>query len=99
MSEPTGDEIHRVCVYLAKLAEGMFRGSGVPGIENAGVYVSVCATDPEFCDAVAERGPWAVVDDVRKFDAMRNGCLSYQATNGQIVTPAQARALSGEPDQ
>ena len=97
--QPTGDEIHRVCRYIAQLAEALFWGSGEPGLENAGTYVSVCATDPEFADAVVKSGSSAMIDNLGKFDAMLNGCLSYRTKDGRILTPAEARALSGVADQ
>ena len=60
----------------------------------------MCAFDPYFAAAFAESGNGAIVDSADGvYDAKRNGCLSYRAINGQILTPATARALDGSPDQ
>lgn len=95
---PTGDQIYNVCRYLAWLSDGLARSAGTPGLENAGWYVSICATDPSFAQAVSERGASAVIDDPSKFNPMTNGCLSYRAANGQILYPSEARTLSGKAD-
>lgn len=97
---PTPEEMVRVCRHIAKMANAMAWGSGEPGLEIAGTTVSVCATDPAFAARFAEHGNEAIIDSERGvYDAMMNGCLSYRTKDGRILTPDEARELSGVTEQ
>lgn len=95
---PTGDEIHRVCEYLAGISDSLSQGAGTDGIGNAGTFVSVCACDPDFSAAVAKSGLSAIIDHPQQFNAMTNGCLSYEAASGEVLYPSEARKRHGVRD-
>lgn len=101
MSErPTPEEIHKVCKYIAEMANAMGHQSGVPGLEVAGITVSVCATDPVFAEAFAKKGNGAIIDaDKETYCAIFNGCLSYRAINDEILHPFEARERMGVKTQ
>lgn len=77
---------YRYVKAIANAAEGFSRGSGVPGVDIAGLIVSCAANDKKFCDAFFANPTETLISSDR-FDGLRNGCLSYIAQNGQHIDP------------
>lgn len=85
---------------IAKLAESsadIAARAGVGGCEMAGMVVSVLHTNPDLIPAFL-RDPIATVVESERM-AWENGCLTWLARNGQVVSPAELRAHLGQLDQ
>lgn len=82
---------------IAEAAQAVAFQAGVGGMETAGMFVSVLAAHPEKVAGFLD-GSLSIVDDGHLLNA-HCGCLSWHATNGQIVTPADYRNAMGRRDQ
>lgn len=71
---------------IAEIAEALAWQAGVGGQETAGGFVSYLAKHPEHVEAFLARGVFELPDDW-----FRNGCLTWYAMNGKVVTPEEAR--------
>ena len=87
----------QVITRIAEYASTFSEQAGVGGCETAGWIVSVLATHPHLIPDFLN-DPGAVFIDRDEMRHIENGCLSWHAKNGEIVTPAELRAEIATPD-
>lgn len=88
----TDAEAHTVIQKIAEVATGVGWQAGVPGADIAGMIVSHLAIHPEHVARFLAEGSELFVDGTIRPEA---GSLSYQAMNGQILTPSTLRQMKG----
>lgn len=87
----------QVIQKIAEVASINAAMANVGGCEMAGMIVSYLAAHPEKVDDFLLCGTSLMIDDERFH--WRNGCLTWHANNGSIVSPAELREITGGADQ
>lgn len=81
---------------IAEIASAIGFQAGVSAMETAGALISVLAVHPEKVRPFLA-GELSAVDD---FDLLcpEKGCLTWLAMNGNLISPAAARAAKQQRD-
>ena len=77
---------------IASVADDVACQAGVGGVELAGQFVSVLTQNPELIGSFLD-GTMDMIGDDRLFHA-QNGCLTWHARNGQVISPEQYLELT-----
>lgn len=77
-----------VIKWIAKVAHAIGWQAGVGASEIAGTIVSVLAANPQIIDRFLLEGAGTFIDGPISLDAV-NGCLTYFAQTGEILSPAE----------
>jgi hypothetical protein len=93
-SAPGGYE--QAITDIANAATAVGFQAGEPAMELAGQIVSVLAANPELIERFRREGTELFIDG--SFDPAK-GSLSYRATSGATMTPAELRSKRGQHDQ
>lgn len=86
------DRAKAIIDKIAEVANIVGDGAGEPAMELAGQFVSVLRANPEHIDRFLKDGVELVFDGTLNPE---NGCLTYRAINGNILSPAELRRRKG----
>jgi hypothetical protein len=84
----------QVIKKIAEIASDVAWQAGVGGMETAGQFVSVLAAHPEKIEGFLA-GTLSIIDDGALLRADQ-GCLTWHARDGRVVSPEEARAAAGQ---
>lgn len=73
---------------IAEVSHAIGWQAGVGASETAGTIISVLAANPQIIDRFLSDGAGLFIDGPISLDAA-NGCLTYLARNGEILSPAE----------
>lgn len=90
-SNPVGDFIH----YVAEVSHAVGFQAGVGGRETAGAIISYLAQHPDKLDAFMKDGVFGWDTD----EWVTGGCLTWQANDGKVWHPADARAARAAKEE
>jgi len=82
------EEVAAFVRQVARSAYGIGLQAGVGAMETAGCIISYLAAHPEHIETFTANGSTIDLPD----DWLDGGCLPWQAVNGNIVHPSEARA-------
>ena len=77
-----------VIQWIAQVSHAIGFQAGVGASETAGTIISVLAANPQMVDDFMSRGVGLFIDGPVHLDAV-NGCLTYLAQNGEILSPGE----------
>lgn len=86
---PDAEEMIR---KIANVSSAVAFQAGVGAMELAGLTISVLAANPDEQARFMKEGSGMFIDNTIRAE---NGCLSYVAISGEILTPAELRASKG----
>lgn len=78
---------------IARVAEAVGWQAGVGGCETAGAIVSYLAANPDQIDTFLKDGLLAALEAGDARDMHLNGRLTWHRRNGDVVSPANMRAV------
>lgn len=78
---------------IAHVADAVGFQAGEPAMEIAGQIVSVLAANPEHVDRFLREGAELFLDGTLNVE---NGCLTYRAAGGAILSPSDLRRRMGK---
>ena len=73
---------------IAEVAHAVGCQAGVGATELAGQIISVLAANPQIIDRFMRDGYGAFIDGPISLDVV-NGCLTYYAQTGEVLSPAE----------
>lgn len=73
---------------IAEVANAIGWQAAVGASETAGTIISVLAANPDLIDRFMAEGAGVFIDGPIMLDAA-NGCLSYYAQTGEVLTPTE----------
>lgn len=73
---------------IAEVSAAVGNGSGEGSMEIAGLIISVLKENPDLIPMFMEEGVSLFIDGIF---LPENGCLSWRAKNGNVVTPKELR--------
>ena len=88
---PDAEEMIR---KIANVSSAVAFQAGVGAMELAGLTISVLAANPNEQARFMKEGSGMFIDNTIRAE---NGCLSYVAISGEILSPTELRALTRAP--
>jgi ribosomal protein L37AE/L43A len=88
---PTPTEVIK---RIAEIANAIGWQAAVGASETAGTIISVLAANPQIIDRFIADGAGAFIDGPIALDAA-NGCLTYYAQTGEILSPSELHKRRG----
>lgn len=79
---------------IAEVANAIGWQAAVGASETAGTIISVLAANPQIVDRFLAEGAGAFIDGPIALDAA-NGCLTYLAQTGEILSPGELHKRRG----
>ena len=90
------DDAQAMVRKIASVSVAVGIQAGIPGSDVAGMIVSFLYANPEHIDRFLIEGSELFVDGTIRPEL---GSLTYMAENGQVLSPAELRRLTGVIDQ
>lgn len=94
MSDRTTMTPTEVIVRIAEVAAAVGWQAGIGASELAGTIISVLAANPQLVERFLADGMGVFIDGPTNLDAV-NGCLTYLAQTGEILSPGELHRRRG----
>lgn len=83
-----------VIKWIAEVSAAIGWQAGVGASETAGTIVSVLAANPHLIERFLTEGSGLFIDGPLYLDAV-NGCLTYYAQTGEVLSPGELHRRRG----